>query len=99
MRGSLGSAIVAPILAFVATQHHLIHMLLITAGLGSAGMSNMMLNNGLRRAMLLGSLVMVGLTVRRLLLRHGSIGGRVVSGLSVALTVTLLIWTTITYGL
>jgi hypothetical protein len=99
MRGSIVSAIVAPVLAFLATQHHLIHMLLITAGLGSAGMSGMMLNTTFRRLMLLVSLTMVGLTLIPLLRGRGMTATRVISAVSVALTLVLVVWTTFSYGL
>jgi hypothetical protein len=99
MRSSFVSAIVAPVLALVATQHHLIHMLLITAGIGGAGMSGMMFNSVLRRIMLLVSLLMVALTVIRLMRGHGANAARVVSAVSVVLTLALLMWTTFMYGL
>ena len=49
----------AMVLAFLASQHHTLHMLLLAAGLGGASMSLMTAFPLVRRVMLVMTLVMV----------------------------------------
>jgi hypothetical protein len=56
----------AALLAFLASQHHNLHMLLVTFGLGGAGMTFIQAYPSVRRAMLLISLGMVVVNLRTL---------------------------------
>ena len=49
----------AMVLAFLASQHHNLHMLLLSFGLGGAGMSFLTAVPSVRRAMLIMSLAMI----------------------------------------
>jgi hypothetical protein len=53
----------AVVQAFLASQHHTLHTLLFTIGMGSAGTSFMTMLPLVRRIMLLMSLAMVGVIV------------------------------------
>lgn len=86
------------VLAFLASQHHTLHMLLFTAGVGGAGMGFMTAFPLIRRAMLLLSLLMTGWTVYQLWRRrpHGAM--RVLGGLSPAASLALVAWSMLQYG-
>lgn len=87
------------LLALLASQHHTLHMLLLTLGMGSAGMSFMNQFPLLRRAMLLMSLIMTGWTIYRLWSRQRPAGVRIFGGLSVALSLGLIAFSVYQFGL
>lgn len=91
---SVGSVIVA----FLASQHHSLHMLLMF-GLGGAGMGLMTTDPTVRRVMLLVSLGMAGVTAY-LLIRHRPPRARLVMNvLSIVLTLSLVVWSISQFGL
>ena len=90
---SFGSVIVA----FLASQHHSLHMLLML-GLGGAGMSVMTTDPTVRRVMLLLSLVMAGVTAYLLVRHRPPLTRRIVNLLSIVLTLGLLIWSVSQFG-
>lgn len=92
---SVGSVI----LAFLASQHHTLHMLLLAVGVGGAGMSFMQAFPLVRRFMLLLSLVMAAVTAYQTLRRHRPTVMQVMGGISVALTLGLVVWSTLQFGL
>jgi hypothetical protein len=93
------TAVGSMLLAFLASQHHTLHMLLFTLGMGSAGMGFMNQFPVLRRAMLLMSLMMTGWTVYRLWRRQRPTGMRIFGALSAALSLALIGWSVYQFGL
>jgi hypothetical protein len=96
-RGFLASG-VALVLAFLASQHHMLHMMVMTAGVGAAGMSFMTMYPVVRRLMLAMSLVAVGIAAYQVAQRHRPQPMRVMSGVSVVLTLGVLAWSVSEFG-
>lgn len=92
---SIGSVV----LAFLASQHHAIHMLLIAAGLGGAGISSVITSPIIRRGMILISLIMTGVTLYRLWRRPCSWVSRMIDGMSAIVSIGLVIWSVIQFGM
>ncbi len=93
------TAVGAPILAFLASQHHTLHMLLMTAGIGGAGMSFMSHFPMLRRIMLLMSLVMAGVTAYQMLRPGRPHRMRILGAVSVLLTLGMMGYSVVQFGL
>jgi len=93
------TSIGAVVLAFLASQHHTLHMLLLTVGIGSAGMSFMTMFPMVRRVMLLMSLAMVGVIVYQVRDPKRPISIRIMGGVSILLTLGLLIWSVMQFGI
>ncbi len=89
----------AVVLAFLASQHHNLHMLLFAIGIGGAGTSFMTMLPWVRRVMLLMSLVMVGVVVYQVRDARRPIRMRVMGGISILLTLGLLIWSVMQFGI
>ncbi len=89
----------AVVLALLANQHHSLHMLLFTIGLGGAGMSFMTMFPLVRRVMLLMSVVMVGVIVYQVRDPKRPTSMRVMGGASILLTLALLIWSVVQLGI
>jgi len=89
----------AVVLAFLASQHHNLHMLLFAIGIGGAGTSFMTMVPLVRRVMLLMSLVMVGVVVYQVRDARRPIRMRVMGGISILLTLGLLIWSVMQFGI
>ncbi len=85
------------VLAFLASQHHNLHMVLLTLGLGGSGMTFMQIYPGIRRGMLLVSLGTVVVNLRSLRRTRGAIRAAI-AGFSV-LTLGLLVWSLVRFGL
>ena len=99
MKKEGAASIGAVVLAFLASQHHNLHMVLLTLGLGGSGMTFMQVYPGIRRGMLLISLGTVVVNLRSL--RRGrTIGAMraVIAGFSV-LTLGLIVWSLTRFGL
>jgi hypothetical protein len=88
----------AAVLAFVASQHHNIHMLAIALGLGGAGASFMQSYPAIRRVMLLVSIGMVVFTLISLRRRPVSPGMRVWVVLFSILTIGIVVWSVARFG-
>lgn len=88
----------AVVLAFLASQHHTLHMLLFTIGLGGAGMGFMTMFPMVRRVMLLMSLAMVGVIVYQVRDPNRPTSMRIMGGLSILLTLGLLVWSVLQFG-
>lgn len=73
-------------------------MLLITAGIGSAGMSFMTMFPMVRRVMLLMSLAIVGVIVYQVLDSKRSTSMRIMGGVSILPTPGVLIWSVLQFG-
>jgi hypothetical protein len=86
-------------LAFLATQHHNLHMLIVALGMGSAGMGLMNDFPLLRRLMLAMSLVMAGVTVYGLWRRQRPVRMRVLGGFSAGFTLVMVAWSVYQFGL
>lgn len=99
MRKEGVTAIFSMGLAFLASQHHTLHMLLMTVGVGGAGMSFMSIYPTVRRGMILMSLVMTLLMLVRLRRRQVSAPMRVMNGLSAAVSLGLIGWSVFQFGL
>lgn len=95
----VGASLAATLLAALASQHHLLHMLLLASGAGGAGLGSLASSPELRRAMLLLSLAMLGLTVYRALRRPPPPIGRLLLGLSVVTTLGFVVWSVARFGL
>jgi hypothetical protein len=87
----------AVVLAFLSTQHHNLMMLFLALGLGDAGMSVMTDVPLVRTAMLVLSLVMVGVTAYSKPDRPRAM--RVTGALSVLFTLGLAGWSLLHFGL
>ena len=93
------TSVAAVLLAFLASQHHTLHMLLIAAGIGGAGASAMTMFPMVRRAMLLMSLAMVALMLYRAMSARYSKGMRLVNAVSVLVTLGLVAWSVVQFGI
>jgi hypothetical protein len=85
--------------AFLASQHHLLHMLIFLVTFGTAGVSFMSAFPLLRRGMVLMSLVMVGVTLWQMWRWRCKRSMAVFGGISVALTLSLIMWSIAQFGL
>jgi len=89
----------AVVLAFLASQHHALHMLLLVVGLGGAGASFMTTEPLLRRGMLLMSLVMVAVIAYQIRDRGRPRAFRIAGAISIVLTLGLVGWSITKFGL
>ncbi len=89
----------AMVLAFLASQHHALHMLLLAVGLGGASASLMTAVPLVRRGMLLVTLVMV--VVMGYQMRHSrrSKSLRIMNAVSIVVSLGLMAWTIVQFGL
>jgi hypothetical protein len=94
-RAGIASA-VGVVLAFLASQHHNLHMLLLSLGLGGAGGSLMQGFPGIRRAMLIVSLVIVAASL--VSLRRAGTGHRTLVVVSAVVTTALIAWSVLRIG-
>lgn len=99
-RGERLASVGSVIIAFLTSQHAL-HMLLMI-GLGGASMDAgaglMTLYPTLRRAMLLMAVVMAGITAYLLVRHRPPLARRTINGLSIVLTLGLVIWSISQFG-
>lgn len=86
------------LVAFVASQHHALHLLLML-GLGGAEMGVMATSPTLRRAMLLVALALAVVTAYRLLRHRPPRPQYIINLLSIVLTLGLLGWSIGQFGL
>ena len=98
-RGVRGTAwsVASVAVAFLASQHHTLHMLLLTVGVGGAGTSFLATFPTVRRLLLL-SLVMVGVTLYQHWRHRPPLAVRALELVSAALTFGLLAWSIGTFG-
>ena len=87
------------VLAFLASQHHALHMLLLGIGLGGASGSLMTAVPLLRRAMLAMSLVMVVVLGFQFRKTEQPRSLRVTNAVSIVVTLGLLAWSVMKFGL
>jgi hypothetical protein len=87
------------VLAFLAGQHHTLHMLLLTFGAGTAGMSFLTMYPAIRRAMLAASLGVTGLAAYRATRPGQPRSVRLMHAFSVALTLVLVGWSASEFGI
>jgi hypothetical protein len=92
------TSVAAVLLAFLASQHHTLHMLLFAVGMGGAGASFMTMFPLVRRAMLLMSLAMVVLMAYRAISAKYSKAMRLVNAGSVLVTLGLVGWSVVQFG-
>jgi len=88
----------AVLLAFLATQHHNLHMLLIAIGIGGAGAGFMTIFPLVRQIMLLLSLAMAGLMVFRAFDSRRPISMRILNIVSVLVTIGFAGWSVFQFG-
>lgn len=89
----------APIaLAFLASQHHALHMLLLTFGLGAVGTSFLTAYPAIRRSMLIVSLVVAAALVFQATRPGRARALRAVQALSAATTIVLVGWSVSEFG-
>lgn len=93
------TSIGAVVLAFLASQHHTLHMLIFTLGVGGAGMSFMTMFPVVRRVMLLMSLVMVGVIIYQVRDPRRPLPMRIMGGVSILLTLALVVWSVVHLGI
>ena len=89
----------AMVLAFLASQHHTLHMLLLAAGLGGASMSLMTAFPLVRRVMLVMTLVMVVVMAYQMRAAKRSKSVRVMNAASIVVTLGLVAWSVAQFGL
>lgn len=88
----------AILLAFLATQHHNLHMFLFAIGMGGAGMSFMTAFPVVRRIMLTMSLAMVGVMLYWALDSRRPVLMRIVNLASIVVTLGLVGWSVSQFG-
>lgn len=88
----------AMLLAFLASQHHSLHMLLLMAGLGGASVSLMTAVPIIRRVMLVMSLVMVVVMAHQMRDAKRPKSVRVMNAVSIAVTLGLIAWSVMQFG-
>ena len=89
----------AILIAFLASQHHALHMILLAAGLGGASASFMTAVPLVRRAMLAISLVMVAVLIYQMRDAKRPKSLRVLNAVSIAITLGLVAWSVVQFGL
>lgn len=87
------------VLAFLASQHHTLHMLILSLGVGTAGMSFMAMYPDIRRGMLVVSLLAAGFAAYQATRRGQPRWMRLVHVLSVTSTLILVGWSLVQFGL
>ena len=87
------------VLAFLASQHHTLHILILSLGLGTAGMSFMAMYPDVRRGMLVVSLLAAGLAVYQATRRGHPHWMRLGHVLSATVTLLLVGWSILQFGL
>lgn len=95
---AFGAPLSATLLAAGASQHHLLHLLLLTVGVGGTGVGFMTLYPAVRRAMLLLSVVLLGVSLVRAARRPPSAVGRLLLGASLVATLGLVAWSVAQFG-
>jgi len=93
------SSLAAVALAFIASQHHNLHMLLLTFGLGETAMQFMAAAPAVRDAMLAMSLAMVGVIAYQIRNSRRPAATRVMGAISIVVTLGLLAWSVARFGL
>jgi hypothetical protein len=86
-------------LAFLGAHHHNLMMALVTAGLGSTGMSLMTELGWLRDAMLAMSLAMVATIAWQITRPRRPAAIRITGALSILLTLAVAGWSVLRFGL
>ncbi len=89
----------ALLLAFLASQHHALHMLLLAAGLGGASASTMTAVPLVRRAMVVMSLAMVAVMAYQMRDARRPKSVRVMNAVSILGTLGLVAWSILQFGL
>lgn len=92
-------AIVAVVLAFLASQHHTIMMTLFAFGLSNAAMSFMTAAPLVRNAMLGMSLAMIAVVAWQIKDKRRPTSMRIMGGVSIAATLGLSAWSITQFGL
>jgi hypothetical protein len=99
MRREWFISIGAMVLAFLASQHHNLHMLLLSIGLGGAGMGFMTAFPLVRRVMLLISLAMIAVIGYRIRDANRPRSMRITGAISIVATLGLAVWSIMQFGL
>jgi hypothetical protein len=86
-------------LAFLGSQHHNLMMVLFALGLGSAGMNLMTEMPLVRLLMLAVSLVMVAVIAHQITRPGRPLAMRVTGSLSILLTLAIVGWSVLRFGL
>ena len=97
--GGRVASIAAVALAFLASQHHNLHMLLLAFGLGEAGMQFMAAVPVVRDAMLGMSLAMVGVIAYQIRDSRRPASTRVMGVIAIIATLGLAAWSIARFGL
>ena len=98
VRGGRAASIGAVALAFLASQHHNLHMLLLAFGLGEAGMQLMTVAPAIRDAMLGMSLAMVAVIAYQIRDSRRPASTRVLGVISIVATLALAAWSVARFG-
>ena len=98
MNKGIVSSVGSVVLAFLATQHHNLHMVLIALGLGTAGLS-FLASPLVRYAMYALSMVAMGVTLQQLRRHWHFLPLRIAGAGSILLTAGLLVWSLTQLGL
>lgn len=99
MRREPTLSIGALILAFLASQHHALHMLVLAIGLGGASASTMTAVPLVRRAMVVMSLAMVAVMAYQMRDARRPKSVRVMNAVSILGTLGLVAWSILQFGL
>ncbi len=99
MRKQSAASFGATLLALLASQHHNLHMALLAIGLGGSAMTVMQLYPSVRRVMLLASITMVAVSLRAARRGRAPSAIRAVTVGFAALTMGIIGWSLIRFGL
>jgi hypothetical protein len=89
----------AMVLAFLASQHHALHLLLMAAGLGGASATFMTAIPLVRRVMLVVALVMVVVMAYQMRNAERPKSVRLMNAVSILVTLGLAAWSVMQFGL
>ena len=89
----------AMVLAFLASQHHVLHMLLLAAGVGGASATFVTAVPLVRRSMLVMALAMVVVMVYQMRNADRPKSVRIMNAVSIVVTLGLAAWSIMQFGL
>ena len=98
MRFQTWASIGAIALAAIASQHHLLHMVLLALGVGGAGMGSIMASGLVRQLMLVVSVGVALVTLRRLMRPSQHHFVRLLDSFTVVATFVLVGWSLLRFG-
>ena len=97
MKKGVLASVGSVVLAFLATQHHNLHMFLMAFGISAAGMT-LLTNPLVRRSMLVMSLLAAGFTVQQFWRADRPRAMRLMGAVSAVASLSLVAWSVSQFG-